>query len=234
MKKISIITVTLNCEQHIESTILSVINNKGFENIEYIIIDGYSSDKTLEIINNYKSFIDIIISEKDFGIFDAMNKGTKLSNSDWVMYLNAGDKLDENFNEFNLDQYISYAIVYGNTNDIGIGIRKPFNLAYLKYGMIMACHQSMIFNKKILKDVLIYDLKYTSYNDFELVIRIYKNKFKVFYLNSTIAHYLGNGVSTKISTKKRLNKLKMMYDYYGLLGIIRVFMFKIGYEPKFF
>jgi hypothetical protein len=149
------------------------------------------------------------------------------------MYLNAGDKLDDNFNNFNLDQYNSYAIVYGNTYDIGIGIRKPFDLSYLKYGMIMACHQSMIFNKRILKDILIYDLKYSSYNDFELVIRIIKNNFKLFYIDSTIAHYLGNGVSTKISTKKRINKLNMIYNYFGLLGVIRVLLFKIGYKPKF-
>ena len=231
MKKISIITVTLNCEKLIESTILSVIKNKGFQNIEFIIIDGFSTDQTCEIINNYKSYIDVFISERDLGIFDAMNKGTKLTNTDWILYLNAGDKLDENFNNFNLDEYSAYSILYGNTNDIGIGIRKPFNITYLKYGMIMACHQSMLFNKKLLNSVLKYNLVYNSYNDFELVLRILKNKFQIKYIDTTVAHYLGNGISTIISSKKRFNKVIMMYNYFGFIGIIRMLLFKIGYRP---
>jgi glycosyltransferase involved in cell wall biosynthesis len=231
MKKISIITVTLNCEKFIESTILSVIKHKGFQNIEYIIIDGFSTDLTCDIISKYKSNIDVFISEPDLGIFDAMNKGTKLTTADWILYLNAGDKLDENFNIFNLDEYSCYSILYGNTIDIGIGIRKPFNITYLKYGMIMACHQSMLFNKKILNSVLKYNLAYNSYNDFELVVRIIKNKFQIKYIDTTFAHYLGNGISTVISTKKRYNKVIMMYNHYGFIGILRMLLFKIGYRP---
>ena len=231
MKKFSIITVTLNCQNHIESTILSVINNKDFQYIEFIIIDGKSIDNTCKIINKYKSFVNIYLSEKDLGIFDAMNKGTKLTSSDWVMYLNAGDILDEKFYNYNLDEFMEYALVYGDTNDIGIGVRKPFNLSYLKYGMIMACHQSMFFNKKILKTELFFDLNYSSYNDFELIIRILKKKYKIIYIERLISHYLGGGISTKISTKKRYNKLYMMYNYYGFVGIFRTLLFKIGYRP---
>lgn len=233
MKKLSIITVTLNCEKYIEKTILNVLNFKrNFKLIEFIIIDGKSTDKTLEIIHNYKNQIDILVSEKDCGIFDAMNKGIQLATSDWVMFLNAGDLLSEEFIDIQTDVHEHIALIYGNTLDIGIGKRMPFNLNYLEYGMIFACHQSMLFNKKLLNKELYYDLNYSSYNDYELVVRITKKKFNILYVNKTIAHYLGNGISTLISTKKRVNKVKMMYDHFGFLGIFKMTLFRLGYKPK--
>ncbi len=83
----SIITVVLNNKSGIEKTIQSVVN-QTYRNFEYIIIDGGSTDGTLEIINNYKSQIDVLISEKDSGIYEAMNKGVKYSNGNYLLFLN--------------------------------------------------------------------------------------------------------------------------------------------------
>ena len=88
--KLSIITVVKNSESNIEKTIRSVIDQK-YKNLEYIIIDGKSTDGTLELIKKYKDKVSLIISEKDEGIWDAMNKGIKLANGDIIGFLNSDD-----------------------------------------------------------------------------------------------------------------------------------------------
>jgi glycosyltransferase involved in cell wall biosynthesis len=90
--KVAIITVCLNSEKTIEQTIRSVIN-QTYPNIEYIIIDGESTDGTLEIIDKYKDKITKVINEKDHGTYDAMNKGLKFDSGDIIYFLNAGDYL---------------------------------------------------------------------------------------------------------------------------------------------
>ena len=90
--KVSIITVCLNSESYIEKTIQSVLA-QSYSPIEYILIDGNSSDNTLNIINKYQAEIDIIISENDDGIYDAMNKGVTRSTGDILYFLNSGDIL---------------------------------------------------------------------------------------------------------------------------------------------
>lgn len=89
---LTIITVTYNAEVSIEQTILSIIN-QTFTDIEYLIIDGASTDRTIDIINNYKDKIDLFISEPDLGIYDAMNKGIDLANGEWILFMNSGDRL---------------------------------------------------------------------------------------------------------------------------------------------
>jgi len=88
--KISIITACYNAEQSIEQTIQSVIN-QTYKNIEYIIVDGASTDSTMDIVQNYRSKLDIVISEPDKGIYDAFNKGVMAATGDIVHILNAGD-----------------------------------------------------------------------------------------------------------------------------------------------
>src|SRR5699024_3733405 len=88
--KISIITVVFNNAKDIEYTIQSVLN-QSYEHVEYIIIDGLSTDGTLDILNKYRAQIDILISEKDKGIYDAMNKGLEQATGDYVLFLNSGD-----------------------------------------------------------------------------------------------------------------------------------------------
>ena len=88
--KISIITVTYNAEEFIEQCIRSVVG-QSYKNIEYILVDGASSDSTLNIVQKYKNNINILISEVDQGIYDAMNKGIKLASGDVIGILNADD-----------------------------------------------------------------------------------------------------------------------------------------------
>ena len=90
--KFSVITVTYNAEAVLEDTIQSVIS-QTYRHVEYIIVDGASKDKTVEIIKQYESGIASWISEPDKGLYDAMNKGLKLATGDYVWFLNAGDTL---------------------------------------------------------------------------------------------------------------------------------------------
>ena len=88
--KFSIITVTYNAEKVLEDTIQSIVT-QSYKNVEYIIVDGGSTDGTLSIVNKYKEHIHTIVSEPDKGLYDAMNKGIKLATGDYLCFLNAGD-----------------------------------------------------------------------------------------------------------------------------------------------
>ena len=103
--KISVITVSFNSALTIEETIKSVISQKNRNDIEYIIIDGGSSDHTMEIINKYKSYIDIFLSEEDEGIFDAINKGIEHSTGDIISILHSDDVY---FNNQTIDSVVKY------------------------------------------------------------------------------------------------------------------------------
>ncbi len=111
--RISVITVVLNAASHLEETIKSVIEKKATVNLDYLIIDGGSTDGTIEIIRRYENQLYYWISERDFGIYDAMNKGWVAASDDsYVLFLGAGDWL------ISLpDNIVSYArndVVYGS------------------------------------------------------------------------------------------------------------------------
>ena len=91
----SIITVVKNDEVNIQKTIKSIIS-QSFKNFEYIVIDGKSTDKTIKKINNYKNKISYILSEKDRGIYFAMNKGIKIATGNFLLFVNSGDLLTKN------------------------------------------------------------------------------------------------------------------------------------------
>ncbi|HEY1007401.1 MAG TPA: glycosyltransferase, partial [Sphingobacteriaceae bacterium] len=90
-QKLSVITIVFNNARDIERTILSVLN-QTYGNIEYIVIDGASTDGTLEVIKRYEDRL-ILKSEKDKGIYDAMNKGLALATGDYVLFMNSGDEI---------------------------------------------------------------------------------------------------------------------------------------------
>lgn len=118
--KISIITIVLNDKQNIEETIQSVVS-QNIE-IEYIVIDGASTDGTLDVLQKHKDKIDTIISEKDSGIYKAMNKAIDMANGEWICFMNSGDmfydskvlknilpKIDDSVDIVYGDQEVRYA-----------------------------------------------------------------------------------------------------------------------------
>lgn len=146
---ISIITVCYNAASIIEATICSVIN-QAYSNFEYIIIDGASKDGTPEIVRKYQrnSHLKWFSSEKDNGIYDAMNRGIAHAEGDWVCFMNAGDSfasdhvLEDVFGQNNIDNRIK--VILGNNINIlktGEYVNKPSSIDYIKRGMI-CCHQA--------------------------------------------------------------------------------------------
>lgn len=136
--KISIVTVVFNAVNDIERTVKSIINQQGV-NLEYIVIDGGSTDGTLAILERYKSFITTLISEPDKGIYDAMNKGLALTTGDWIQFKNAGDWfVDEALSEFQSFalKHSEAKIIYGNT-------LKVWELEPLQTSTILSDHHQL-------------------------------------------------------------------------------------------
>ena len=121
----SIITVVKNGEKTIEKTIKSVAN-QSFNNFEHIIIDGKSSDKTLKKVYKYKKNLSLIISEKDKGIYDAFNKGMKLSTGEFICFVNCGDTLRKN----SLKIIFKYLSKYNKLDFIFGSVKKHWGIVH--------------------------------------------------------------------------------------------------------
>ena len=225
---ISIVTVVYNNVSYIEETIQSILN-LTYPKIEYIIIDGKSTDGTLEIIQKYNSKIDVLISETDLGIFDAMNKSVNYCNGEWVIFMNSGDKFFDN-NILNIflenNNFGNKIVLYGSTSFLRknkLYIKETVNLNNIWKGMPI-CHQSMFISTNFLRGNL-FNLKYTYASDYNLLHDIYLlDKLSIEKLNSPISIISTNGFSeaNSINTYKEymdisLNKNKnknIIYIYF--------------------
>ena len=174
--KFSIITVTYNAEKVLEDTILSVIS-QTYHHVEYIIVDGGSEDKTLSIIDRYRSRIHTVVSEPDKGLYDAMNKGISLATGDYLCFLNAGDC----FHEDNTLQQMVHTIIGNELPDVLYGetaivdknghflrmrrLSAPETLTWksFKQGMLV-CHQAFFPRHTLVEP---YNLQYRFSADFD-------------------------------------------------------------------
>jgi len=196
---VSLVTVCFNAQNEIENTIKSVIE-QSYGHIEYIIIDGKSTDSTLDIVERYKNKIDVLISEKDQGIYDAMNKALDHVSGEWIIFMNAGDifvhanVLKDIFSAKSIDEY---DVVYGDTLVVDLDGNSKFLPAkpldgFWKYTPFS--HQSLLMKKKCFeKDK--FNTVYRVMADNELHARKHKDGFKFFYYNQPIAKYLSGGFS---------------------------------------
>ena len=219
--KVSIITVCYNSENTIASSINSVLS-QDYNDIEYIVVDGNSNDKTQDIIKGYKSEISYFISEDDNGLYDAMNKGIKLSTGDIIGFINSDDFLSHNSIISNIVKYFKLHnadVVYGDTyyvkrNNIHEVIRywKAGEFSKRKYrNGWMPPHLSTYIKKSVYDEHGNFrdDLQIAA--DYELLLRfIMKNKVKPFYLPEVIAIMRAGGVSNS-SIK---NRIKSLYEVY--------------------
>ncbi|MGQ0828104.1 MAG: glycosyltransferase family 2 protein [Bacteroidota bacterium] len=210
----------------------------SYPNIEYIIIDGGSTDGTNNIIKSYQSKIANIISEKDNGIYDAMNKALRLATGDYVLFLNAGDELyaaDTIANVFSLSANAD--IYYGNTAVVDktgkkIGDRRlqppaQLNWKSLKYGMCVS-HQSFIAKRTVCD---LYDLNYSISADIDWVINALKKSSKIIYTNNYISKFLEGGISNKRRSKALKERFLIMVKHYGILHTIWNHLFIILRYP---
>lgn len=208
--KISIITACYNAEKTIEQTIQSVIN-QTYDNIEYIIVDGASTDGTMEIVNRYEDQIDIIISEPDEGIYDAFNKGARVASGDYVQYLNADDYLIENdvigkiVNEIIINNYP--VVIFGGIMRIN-EVTGFVNITNEKINIEdkMIPHPATFVKRVNLIEVGGFDIKYNIAADYDLICKLYKKYSDSFIHKSIlITVFRLGGLSSDIRNRKQVN-----------------------------
>jgi len=219
--KISIITVCYNSEKYIRSAIESVLS-QTYQNVEYIIIDGNSEDTTVDILKSYESLFGgrmKWISEKDKGIYDAMNKGIRLATGDIVGVLNSDDiyadsnsisKIVETFRSYNVDACFA-DVRFVRPENLDKTVRyyssEKFNPTKFRYGF-MPAHPTF-FVKKIYFDRLgYYKTDYRIAADYELLIRfLYTHKLTYVYIPMPLIKMRTGGVSTRsVKSNYILNK----------------------------
>ncbi len=233
---LSIITVTYNAEKFVASTIISVAN-QTFEDFEYILIDGQSTDQTPTILNEYNNEIDVLVIEPDQGVYDAMNKGLELAKGDYVLFLNAGDEFsgstvlaDVFKSKVDSDLDLDPDIIYGETNIINqdrqvIGTRSeltsrklPDQLGKRDFlnGQVVS-HQSFIAKRFLCKP---YDLKYKCSADIDWMMQIISESKRIINVNQSIANYLQGGISdTKLGVCWK-ERFIIMLKYFDLSSVI--------------
>jgi glycosyltransferase involved in cell wall biosynthesis len=183
--KISVITVCLNAQDSIERTIKSVLE-QSYPDVEFVIVDGVSRDRTLQVIRPYQDRIACFVSEPDKGIYDAMNKGIRLSSGELIYFLNAGDE----FSDVSLLAEVAAFwkgedILYG---DVGIiGEKKEYIYNACSYsGKIlnaralfnnMFCQQRAFFNRLLFNKVGMFNVSFKVIADFELIFKAYQRGY---------------------------------------------------------
>jgi glycosyltransferase involved in cell wall biosynthesis len=223
---LSVITVVYNNAAGIEGTIKSVIN-QTYRYIEYIIVDGLSTDGTLQIIDRYKNRISKIVSEKDRGIYDAMNKGLAAATGDYVIFMNSGDEFYETGTV--ADVFASAAnadIYYGETEMITadgktLGRRRHqaperFTWKSFRYGMSVS-HQAIYIRRSLAE---YYNTRYELSADIDWIIRAAKKAKNIVNVNKYVAKYLVGGMSKNKHRQSLSERFEIMRRYYGLVPTI--------------
>lgn len=227
--KITVCTVVFNAADNIENTINSVLS-QDYADIEYVIIDGESSDGTQEILKKYENKISRLLIEKDKGVYDAMNKALDLAQGDFLIFMNAGDTFvgpDVLTRTAELIKDGS-AVYYGNV----IYVNKGKDISYFhggKFGkhrlsMKNICHQSVFYPKPVYKKYK-YDLRYKVFSDYVYNLTLVSSKIKFIYINIVISFFETGGLSSstpdeqfiKDRPKIILDKLGVYYCAYYLI-----------------
>lgn len=236
--KISIVTVTYNCQSLIQETIRSVVE-QTFQNIEYLIIDGNSTDETYPIVMQYARENEVIksISEPDTGIYNAMNKALKYISGDYVLFLNAGDYL---YSKGTLDHFADYIIkfdkpdiIYGNAvfyydKRIIMTERKNFDwkLIIKANGV---CHQSVLAKRKLFKEYQ-FDESFVYCADRDWIYHMYFDKKKFVHMDEEVVYYEATGFSSQEDAQNKITKeifriqRKYCKHYYYISIIARILM----------
>ena len=224
MEILSVITVVYNDAQNIEKTINSVLS-QTYKNIEYIIIDGASTDGTKEIIKKYSDKISQFVSEPDKGLYDAMNKGLRMATGDYVCFLNSGDLFYENTTiekifqsapNKNIDIFYGDAVITDTNGKIKGHRRhrppKHLNWISFKDGMLVS-HQAFIPRLSITEP---YDLKFRFSSDFDWCIKAMKKAKHIQNTKIVIIKFMDDGLTKKNMFKSLKERFIIMKKNYGL------------------
>lgn len=228
--KFSIITVTYNAAPVLEPTLQSIAS-QTYRNFEFLLIDGGSSDNTVEMARNSGVEIAYLVSERDKGLYDAMNKGIEHATGDYLCFLNAGDS----FHSSDVLEKMVAAIpeketlpdiLYGETAEVDEGrnfvrmrrLQAPERLDWrsFRHGMLV-CHQAF-FARRTLAPT--YDLSYRFSADVDWCIRVMKNSKDIVNTHIVIVDYLQNGLSLQNHRASLIERFRVMSHHYGLLSTV--------------
>lgn len=220
---LSIITVVYNNVRDIERTLLSVFN-QSYAHIEYIVIDGASTDGTLEVIQRYQDRLSKVVSEKDAGIYDAMNKGLALASGDYVLFMNSGDELyapDTVENVFatapNIDIYYGETEMYNEAwQSIGKrrhSVPEKFTWKSFRFGMTIS-HQAIYIRRTLTEQ---YDRQYELSADIDWILTAAKKAKTSVKVSGYVAKYLVGGMSKKRHRQSLSERFAIFTKHYGLL-----------------
>ena len=231
---VSIITVCYNSEKTIRKTIESVLG-QTYPNIEYIIVDGQSKDNTLMIAKEYESafrekgYRYRIVSEKDNGIYDAMNKGIRMASGELIGLINSDDWYELIAVETAVAAYQEepYDLFYADIN-----LRRPDGTVIVKRSRLDRFpssrhwnHPTTFITKKAYDEVGLYRCE-TVYDDFDLILRMRRAGKKVSIKNVVLANFCTGGVSNAKSIKKCVERIKARYQYYRNNGDSPLYIFE--------
>jgi len=241
--KVSIITVCYNSERTIRKTIESVLN-QTYKHIEYIIIDGASKDSTLEIIKEYKNKFNGLIkcfSEKDNGIYDAMNKGIKLSKGEIIGIINSDDWYEDNTVKEIVNIYEKlddkFCIITGYLNKCSIDGKRLYclkkNIADIKkvYKKMPVNHSSTFVSRKVYEKIGYFNSKYKIAADYGFIYRAINEGVNFYYINKLLSNMRIEGISSDplfyyILAKERYEVRK---NYGSLFFAIIYYLFDLLY-----
>jgi len=239
--KISIITIVKNGMPYIIETIKSV-QNQNYKNIEYIVIDGESTDGTVDCIKSNQSKIDYFNSEKDNGIADAFNKGLKVASGDYVMFLNADDKLaSEHAIELLVNVILENnkpTFVYGDcyvlcreTGSLKYRASINFDLKNIKKGL-MPPHPSTLVNINYFQKYGNFDSNFKIAMDFEWFIRGIRDS-KVIHSSELITYVRDGGISTKAQMKVITEISKALVKNGFVDSVMQAYLIKLYFITRY-
>ena len=223
---LSVITVVYNNVEHIEQTVLSVLG-QSYPHIEYVVIDGASTDGTLEILKRYEHRFAQLLSEPDKGIYDAMNKGLALATGDYVLFMNSGDEL---YSPQTVAQVFAAApnadIYYGETEMLSpdgqsLGQRRhkaPEKFTWRGFNRGMSISHQAIYIKRALTKP--YNPQYQLSADIDWIICAAKQASLIVNAGQYVAKYRVGGMSKKRHRQSLKERFAIMRKHYGLLPTV--------------
>ena len=236
--RLSVITIVYNNVRDIERTMLSVLNQTS-SNIEYIIVDGQSTDGTVQIIQKYQHKLSHFVSEPDKGIYDAMNKGLALATGEYVLFMNSGDEIYSTDTVSRIFAMETEAdIYYGETEMFNqqwqsIGRRRHkaperFTWRSFQFGMSVS-HQAIYIRRAITEP---FDLKYKLSSDIDWIIEAARKARKIVNTRMFVAKYLVGGMSKTKHQQSLVERFHIFNRHYGLIPNLinhAVIAFKLGF-----
>ncbi len=224
---VSIITVTYNAAPLIERTLKSIAS-QSYANVECIVVDGNSTDATMQIVSKHKSTVTKWVSEPDQGLYYAMNKGLRMASGDYVWFVNAGDEIASpdtlaqifSNNDERADVYYGDTLIVSD-DGTAIGprrLRPPEVLTWRSFQMgMLVCHQAFIARRSLCSD---YDVRYRLSADFDWCIRVLKRSQTIRNTHMTLARFLQGGMTKQHHAKGLRERFCVMRRHYGLASAL--------------